>query len=72
MESMEDRTMRLSDLPPFPQPLEIAKERRLPHFQPHDDYDVILTVLTGEQPCHFYRAATGSRCPEEHDLALGG
>jgi hypothetical protein len=31
MESMEDRTMKLSGLPPFPQSLEIAKERRLPH-----------------------------------------
>ena len=31
MESMEDRTMKLSGLPPFPQSLEIAEERRLPH-----------------------------------------
>jgi hypothetical protein len=31
MESMEDRTIELSALPPFPQSLEIAKERRLPH-----------------------------------------
>ncbi len=33
MESMEDRTIKLSCLPPFPQPLETAKERRFPH--PH-------------------------------------
>jgi hypothetical protein len=44
MESMEDRTMKLSGLPPFPQPLEIANEQRLPHSH--------RTTATG----HFYFA----------------
>ena len=38
MESMEDRTIRPSCLPPFPQTLEIAKERRFHTFPPRDCY----------------------------------
>jgi hypothetical protein len=38
MESVEDRTMELSGLPLFPQPLEIAKEQRFHTFPPHDCY----------------------------------
>jgi hypothetical protein len=36
MESLEDRTIKLSVLPPFPQPLEIASAA-IPTFPPHDD-----------------------------------
>ena len=35
MERVEDRTMKLSCLPPFPQTLEIAKARRFHTFPPH-------------------------------------
>ena len=46
MESMEDRTMKLSCLPPFPQTLETAKQRRFPHYAPQDgDEEVRLTFL---------------------------
>jgi hypothetical protein len=34
MESLEDRTMKLPGLPPFPQPLEIASAA-IPTFPPH-------------------------------------
>ena len=30
--------------------MEIAKERRFRTFPPHDDYEVILTFLTGQNP----------------------
>jgi hypothetical protein len=51
MESMEDRTMKLSGLPPFPQSLEIPAG--LPHSH-RTTTRVTLTFLMGEHPCHFY------------------
>lgn len=39
MESLEDRTIELSGLPPFPQPLEIASAA-IPTFPPHDYHGV--------------------------------
>jgi hypothetical protein len=51
MESMEDRTMKQSCLPPFPQPLETAKETAVTTSPPHDDEEGIkagrLTLLLG-------------------------
>jgi hypothetical protein len=53
MESMEDRTMKLSGLPPFPQPLEIAKSGDFTHSHRTTTTRFTLTFLTGEYPCHF-------------------
>jgi hypothetical protein len=55
MESMEDRTMKLSGLPPFPQSLEIAKERRLPHSHRTTTTDISTLQRYG----HLNFAATG-------------
>jgi hypothetical protein len=54
MESVEGRTMKLSSLPLFPQPLEIAKsgDSHITHRTTATAY--ILTILLGEHPCHFY------------------
>ena len=53
MERGEGRTMRLSSLPLFPQPLEIAKsgDSHIPHRTTVKGY--ILTFLMGSDPCHF-------------------
>jgi hypothetical protein len=47
MESVEDRTMKLSCLPLFPQSLEIAKERRFRTLPPHYGYEVYTDVSNG-------------------------
>jgi hypothetical protein len=62
MESMEDQTMKLSGLPPFPQSLEIAKERRLPHSHRTTTTDISTLQRYG----HLNFAATESQhaiCP---------
>jgi hypothetical protein len=53
MESVEGRTMKLSSLPLFPQPLEIAKsgDSHITHRTTATGY--ILTLLLGVHPCHF-------------------
>jgi hypothetical protein len=45
--------MKLSSLPLFPQPLEIAKsgDSHIPHRTTVKGY--ILTFLLGAHPCHF-------------------
>ena len=58
MESMEDWTMKPSSLPPFPQTLEIAAERRFPHYHrttTANRYNDNSTLLA---PRHFNFAAT--------------
>jgi hypothetical protein len=57
MENMEDQTMKLSGLPPFPQSLEIAKERRLPHS--HSTTTTDISTLQRYGQLNF--AATESR-----------
>jgi hypothetical protein len=49
MEAWNDETV-----PPFPQTLETAKQRRFPHYAPRYDDRSILTFLMGASPCHFY------------------
>jgi hypothetical protein len=47
MESMEDRTMKLSGLPPFPQSLEITKCRDFTHSHRTTTTRFTLTFLLG-------------------------
>jgi hypothetical protein len=47
MESMEDRTMKLSGLPPFPQSLEITKCGDFTHFHRTTTTRFTLTFLLG-------------------------
>jgi hypothetical protein len=61
MESMEDRTMKLSGLPPFPQSLEIAKERRFPHSHRTTTTDISTLQRYG----HLNFAGTGI-CTRNH------
>jgi hypothetical protein len=53
MEKVEDQTMNLSGLPPFPQPLEITKCGDFTHSHRTTTTRVTLTFLTGEHPCQF-------------------
>jgi hypothetical protein len=53
MESVEDRTIKLSCLPLFPQSLEIAKERRFHTLPPHDYYWVYTDISNGRNTLSF-------------------
>jgi hypothetical protein len=50
MESVEDRTIKPSRLPLFPQTLEIAKGGDFTHSHRTTATTFTLTFLTGEQP----------------------
>jgi len=52
MERVEDRTMKLSCLPLFPQSLEIAKSA-IPTLPPHDYYWVYTDISNGRITLSF-------------------
>ena len=52
MESVEDRTIKLSCLPLFPQSLEIAKSA-IPTLPPHDYYWVYTDISNGRITLSF-------------------
>ena len=59
MERVEDRTMKLSCLPLFPQSLEIAKSA-IPTLPPHDYYWVYTDISNGRITLSFLSSANGN------------
>ena len=61
--------MKPSRLPPFPQPLEIARERRFHTFPPQDCYWVYTDISNGRTTLSFLKSSN-TMCSRKLEMVL--